>query len=383
MRRCSTTSATAAARGRRRSTPALGLAWLDLASAAVSVCASSPIVDALQPSSSALRPAEMLLAGGCDAPRVAREARRRAAPAAVAFRSAARGKRAAAASSSARRISRVSAPTDAPLASAPPARCSSTRRTRSSARSPHVRTLQRRAAERIRAHGRATRRNLEITETLRGEPRRRCCRCSTRARRHGQPAAAPLLHHPLRDRGDAAARASRRSTRCRRAGARRRAARRCSRTIGDVERITARIALAHRAAARLAGLRDTLARAAGAAPLLAPLDAPTPRAARARAAACTQPMAARCLQRAIAPSRRRCCAKAASSPTATTPSSTSCARSSTNCRAVPARSRSARARAHRHRQSQGRVQPRARLLHRSHARARREACRTTTGGARR
>jgi hypothetical protein len=64
----------------------------------------------------------------------------------------------------------------------------------------HVRTLSRRVRERIsRALDAATRRNLEITETLRGDPAPRCCRCSTlQARR---PAAVCLRHwltHPLR-----------------------------------------------------------------------------------------------------------------------------------------------------------------------------------------
>ena len=118
----------------------------------------------------------------------------------------------------------------------------------------------------------ATRRNLEISETLRGEPAPTLLsvldNCATsmgsRLMRH-------WLHHPLRDRtvlrGRLAAVAALREG----AGESLRAVLlECS----DIERITARVALKSARPRDLSGLRDTLARVPDIAALLAPSDTP-------------------------------------------------------------------------------------------------------------
>lgn len=118
----------------------------------------------------------------------------------------------------------------------------------------------------------ATRRNLEISETLRGEPAPTLLsvldNCATsmgsRLMRH-------WLHHPLRDRtvlrGRLAAVAALREG----AGEALRAVlRECS----DIERITARVALKSARPRDLSGLRDTLARVPDIGALLAPSDTP-------------------------------------------------------------------------------------------------------------
>jgi DNA mismatch repair protein MutS len=103
----------------------------------------------------------------------------------------------------------------------------------------------------------ATRRNLEITETLRGEPAptlfsqldRCACGMGSRLLRH-------WLHHPLRDHSalrerHGAVEALREGDDALRAQLRR---------VADVERITARVALRSARPRELAGLRDTLGR---------------------------------------------------------------------------------------------------------------------------
>ncbi len=101
----------------------------------------------------------------------------------------------------------------------------------------------------------ATRRNLEITETLRGESSptlfSQLDRCASgmgsRLLRH-------WLHHPLRDQGELARRHAAVETLLGEAGGLQSVLRRVS----DVERITARIALKSARPRELAGLRDTL-----------------------------------------------------------------------------------------------------------------------------
>ena len=145
--------------------------------------------------------------------------------------------------------------------SAPPARSSATRRQRSKPRSRTCARSTVEAAGEFLALDAATRRNLEITETLRGEaaptllslldtcaprPAAGCCgtgsriRCARRTRR-------PARHAAVAAWVDASARAPRRCTRS-------------SRHTVDVERIAARIALGSARPRDLAGLRDTLAR---------------------------------------------------------------------------------------------------------------------------
>jgi DNA mismatch repair protein MutS len=107
----------------------------------------------------------------------------------------------------------------------------------------------------------ATRRNLEISETLRGQPSPTLLSlldtCSTsmgsRWLRHA-------LHHPLADRAEVEARQEAVAELLGEAGAGPHdALRRELRSIGDVERITARIALKNARPRDLSSLRDTLA----------------------------------------------------------------------------------------------------------------------------
>ena len=156
----------------------------------------------------------------------------------------------------------------------------------------------------------ATRRNLELTETLRGEPAPTLFSllddCATgmgsRLLRH-------WLHHPLRDRA-VLADAPRGGGRTDRALGRARRSTKLLRRIADVERITARIALKSARPRDLSGLRDSLALL----PELARSD-PGDRAAARRPCAATCAAPGECLALLAArdpcPSPRRWCATAA------------------------------------------------------------------------
>ncbi len=112
-----------------------------------------------------------------------------------------------------------------------------------------------RAADYLRLDA-ATRRNLELTETLRGEPAptlfsvldRCACGMGSRLLRH-------WLHHPLRDPAALGARHGAVAALLERSAPVHGGLRRCA----DVERITARVALKSARPRELAGLRDTLA----------------------------------------------------------------------------------------------------------------------------
>ena len=140
---------------------------------------------------------------------------------------------------------------DRDLRSAPPARCFEYAAATQQAALAHVRTLAVEIAGEYLLLDAATRRNLEITETLRGEPAPTLLSlldtCATAA---GSRLLRHWLTHPLRvaGRGAGAARRHRRlaANACRRA----RAIRARARPTVDVERIAARIALAVGAAAR-------------------------------------------------------------------------------------------------------------------------------------
>ena len=170
----------------------------------------------------------------------------------------------------------------------------------------------------------AARRTLEISETLRGEPAptlfSELDRCLTAL---GSRRLKHWLHHPLRDRAVlrrrhaaiAALMAAPEAIR---------GAREALKGMADLERIAARIALKSARPRDLSGLRDSLLRlpALQDALLLAGPDLADlierlifPAESLDHAGA-----------RAEAGTRRRCCAKAASSPTASTPNSTNCAR---------------------------------------------------------
>jgi DNA mismatch repair protein MutS len=138
----------------------------------------------------------------------------------------------------------------------------------------HVRTLSVESESEYLALDAATRRNLEITETLRGDPAPRCSRCSTTA---DTPAGSRLLRHwlthPLRAQGAAAARHA--AVACWKddAAARRAITQELSR-VADVERIAARIALASARPRDSRRLRDTLARTPALRDALASIEAP-------------------------------------------------------------------------------------------------------------
>ena len=173
----------------------------------------------------------------------------------------------------------------------------------------------------------STRRNLELTETLRGEPAPTllslldtCATCmGSRWLRHA-------LHHPLRvrdsstlrhdavtaligDRGDGPCNAVRERLR----------------GIADIERITARIALNSARPRDLSSLRDSLI--ALAAPCATMLGQPAAPLLAGIATTCMPPAELRssCWFARFAANPPRWCATAASSPTASTPISTNCA----------------------------------------------------------
>jgi DNA mismatch repair protein MutS len=124
----------------------------------------------------------------------------------------------------------------------------------------HVRTLAVEVAGEYLQLDAATRRNLEITATLRGEAAPTLCSlldgCVTAA---GSRLLRHWLTHPLRAQGAAAARHAAIAACVERAGARRAFVRELACTV-DIERIAGRVALRSARPRDLAGLRDTLAR---------------------------------------------------------------------------------------------------------------------------
>ena len=278
-----------------------------------------------------------------------------------------------------RRRRRASSP------SARPARCSTTRRRRSNRRSRTcARSPSRRAATVLQLDA-ATRRNLEITATLRGDPAPTLLSlldtCATAA---GSRLLRQWLTHPLR-RQDARRRTARRASPRWRADAAR--ARSLAQSLAAHRRRRAhRRAHRARASARprdLAGLRDTLARLPALAAAL-PRDRGGARCSRRCAdrlaidaawARAPRPRDRARAGGAVARRRRHRAGYDAELDELRAIDS--------QLRRVPGRARGARARAHRHRQPQGRVQPRARLLHRGHATRTSRRCPTITGGGRR
>jgi len=170
----------------------------------------------------------------------------------------------------------------------------------------------------------ATRRNLELTETLRGEAAPTLLSVlDTTATGMGTRLLRHWLHHPLRDREiltrrrdaigvladapDTAATLTRLLKSC-----------------ADVERISGRIALKNARPRDLSGLRDTLALL----PELAAASCPatTPACRRCKPRWLPAPTCMNCSRAPSSPSLPACCAKAASSPTVLMPTSTSCVR---------------------------------------------------------
>ena len=138
----------------------------------------------------------------------------------------------------------------------------------------HIRALGVESAGEFLALDAATRRNLEITETLRGDPAPTLLSlldtCATAA---GSRLLRYWLTHPLRSQDAAAARHGAVAVWSEDPRARRTLTAGLARTV-DVERIAARIALASARPRDLAGLRDTLSRLPALCPMLAASDAP-------------------------------------------------------------------------------------------------------------
>ncbi len=161
----------------------------------------------------------------------------------------------------------------------------------------HVNALRPERADDYVRMDAATRRNLELTETLRGTPAPTLCSlldgCATgmgsRLLRH-------WLHHPLRDR---AVLANRHEAVEELAQAASTALRGALRRIADVERIGARIALKSARPRDLSGLRDSLAALPQLAALLA--RAAAPRLIELREGLAVPPEGAALLARAILP----------------------------------------------------------------------------------
>ena len=121
----------------------------------------------------------------------------------------------------------------------------------------------------------ATRRNLELTETLRGQPAPTLCSLlDTCVTSMGSRCLRHALHHPLRDPAIPAARHAAIATLLEDAAGRLRAIRQALRGFADIERIAGRIALFSARPRDLSGLRDSLQ---GLGDVRAPLlGAPTP-----------------------------------------------------------------------------------------------------------
>ncbi|MFA5916095.1 MAG: DNA mismatch repair protein MutS, partial [Burkholderiales bacterium] len=161
----------------------------------------------------------------------------------------------------------------------------------------HVNALRPERADDYVRMDAATRRNLELTETLRGTPAPTLYSlldgCATgmgsRLLRH-------WLHHPLRDRAVLANRHEAVEELAQSASA---ALRDALRRIADVERISARIALKSARPRDLSGLRDSLAALPALAALVA--GAAAPRLSELRAGLAVPPEGASLLARAILP----------------------------------------------------------------------------------
>ena len=121
----------------------------------------------------------------------------------------------------------------------------------------------------------ATRRNLEISETIRGEPAPTLMSLfDTCATSMGSRLLLHTLHHPLRDHAPIRARLAAVELLAADSAAKCNALRNELKTCVDVERITARIALKSARPRDLSGLRDTLARLPQLSAQLAALDSP-------------------------------------------------------------------------------------------------------------
>ncbi len=165
---------------------------------------------------------------------------------------------------------------------------------------PHVRAL---AVERDGSFlglDAATRRNLELTETLRGQPAPTLCSLlDTCVTAMGSRLLRHALHHPPRDPALPAARHAAIATLLENGGGALREVRQALRGFADIERIAGRVALFSARPRALSGLRDSLRRLAE---LRAPLaDTPAPLLAQLRGELATPGAALDLLDRAILP----------------------------------------------------------------------------------
>ena len=147
---------------------------------------------------------------------------------------------------------------------------------------PHVQALTVERDNAFLGLDTATRRNLELTETLRGQPAPTLCSLlDTCVTSMGSRALRHALHHPLRDPALPAARHAAIESLLENNGHRLREARQALRGFADIERIAGRIALFSARPRDLSSLRDSLHRLAelrlplqdSAAPLLLELQA--------------------------------------------------------------------------------------------------------------
>ncbi|QRJ65729.1 DNA mismatch repair protein MutS [Azospira restricta] len=121
----------------------------------------------------------------------------------------------------------------------------------------------------------ATRRNLELTETLRGQPEPTLCSLlDTCVTTMGSRCLRHALHHPLRDRALPAARHAAVEALLDNASSGAAAVRDALKGIADIERIAGRVALFSARPRDLSGLRDSLAKLAGLRAPLTGLGAP-------------------------------------------------------------------------------------------------------------
>ena len=348
----------------------IGLAWLNLASGArARRNRTRPARGRLE----RIRPAEILTPDGAtDAVPVGRAQ-------ASAYRhgtSTSRRARSACATSSMSRASTVSVRIRSRARAAQPARCCYAAATQGQ-QLRHVRSLKVENETEYIGLDPATRRNLELTETLRGTESPTlyslldtcCTTMGSRLLRH-------WLHHPPR--ASVAAQSRQQAIGAlldAPANASLDALRSALRQIADVERITGRLALLSARPRDLSSLRDTFAALPALRERISAIVANADALTRVDAALAPPAECLDLLTSAIAPE-----------PAAMVRDGGVIARGydaeldelrdiSGELRAVPDRSRSARALAHRHREPARRIQQGARLLHRGHARPDRQGAR--------
>ncbi len=251
----------------------LGLAWLSLASGRFAVAETA--VEHLGSELERLRPAEILLPDGLDVPLLTAFGRpvKKLAPWNFETDAATRG------------LTRHFGTRDLagfgvdhlPLAVAAAGALLDYARSTQGTELAHVQGLAVEARGQYIELDAATRRNLELTETIRGEPAPTLASVlDTCVTSMGSRMLRHWLHHPLRDRQKLAARTQAVATllEAESRNGRVTALRSAMKSIVDVERIVSRVALRSARPRDLSGLRDSLLRLPEILPLLADLDSP-------------------------------------------------------------------------------------------------------------